>query len=41
VEIIISVEEQFGIKATTRELDSLESVGDLVKLIHGKVSTQS
>jgi acyl carrier protein len=40
IEIIMSVEERFDIKATTRELDSLESVGDLVKLIATK-TTQS
>jgi acyl carrier protein len=38
VEIIISTEEVFGIKATTRELDNLQSVGDLVTLISSKTS---
>jgi acyl carrier protein len=38
VEIIISVEESFGIKASTRELDNLQSVGDLVSLIHAKAA---
>lgn len=33
IEIIIAVEEHFGIKFRTRELDSLNNVGDLVKLI--------
>jgi len=33
IEIIIAVEERFGIKFRTRELDSLNNVGDLVKLI--------
>jgi acyl carrier protein len=33
IEIIIAVEEQFGIKFRTREMDSLANVGDLVNLI--------
>jgi acyl carrier protein len=40
IEIIMSVEDRFNIKATTRELDSLASVGDLVSLIATK-TTQS
>ena len=36
IEIIIAVESQFGIKFGTREMDSLNNVGDLVRLIAGK-----
>ena len=36
IEIIIAVEERFGIKFRTRELDSLHNVGDLVHLIASK-----
>jgi len=36
IEIIIAVEGRFGIRFSTRELDSLDSVGDLVRLIAGK-----
>jgi acyl carrier protein len=37
IEIIIAVESQYHIKFSTRELDSLLSVGDLVRVIAGKV----
>ena len=33
IEIIIAVEEQFGVKFRTREMDGLNNVGDLVNLI--------
>ena len=33
IEIILAAEARFGIKMTTRELDSLRSVGDLVRVI--------
>jgi acyl carrier protein len=36
IEIIIATEERFGIKMTTRELDSLRDVGDLVRVVAGK-----
>ncbi|HTZ37872.1 MAG TPA: acyl carrier protein [Stellaceae bacterium] len=36
IEIIIAVEERFGIKFRTREMDSLNCVGDLVRLIASK-----
>jgi acyl carrier protein len=36
IEIIIAVEEHFGIKFRTRELDSLNNIGDLVHLIASK-----
>jgi acyl carrier protein len=36
IEIIIAAEERFGIKFRTREMDSLNNVGDLVHLIASK-----
>jgi acyl carrier protein len=36
IEIIIAVEERFSIKFRTREMDSLNNVGDLVQLIASK-----
>lgn len=33
IEIIIAVESHFGLKVKSKELDGLENVGDLVKLI--------
>ena len=37
IEIIIAVESRYAIKLNTRELDSLRSVGDLVRVIAGKL----
>ena len=37
IEIIIAVEGRYGIKFNTRELDSLQSVGDLVRVVAGKI----
>jgi acyl carrier protein len=36
IEIIISVEERFGVKFTSREIDGLRSVGDLVAVVLSK-----
>jgi acyl carrier protein len=36
IEIIIAVEENFGIKFRTREMDGLNNVGDLARLITKK-----
>ena len=36
IEIIIATEERFAIKLTTRELDSLRNVGDLVRVVAAK-----
>jgi acyl carrier protein len=36
IEIIMACEERWHIKFSTRELDSLQSVGDLVRLIGAK-----
>ena len=33
IEIVMAVEAQFGIKVQSKQLDSLEKVGDLVALI--------
>ena len=38
IEIVIATEERFGIKLTTRELDSLQSVGDLARVIEAKAA---
>jgi acyl carrier protein len=37
IEIIIAVESEFGIKFRTREMDSLNNVGDLVRMITDKI----
>lgn len=36
IEIIMAAEEKFGIKMSTRELDSLQNVGDLLRVIGSK-----
>ena len=36
IEIMVSVEEKFDIKLSTREIDSLKSVGDLADVIARK-----
>jgi acyl carrier protein len=36
IEIIMATEERFGIKFTTRELDSLQNVADLVQAVVAK-----
>jgi acyl carrier protein len=33
IEIVMAVQEKFGVKIHTRELDNLNNVGDLVKVI--------
>jgi acyl carrier protein len=38
IEIIMATEERYGIKFNTRELDSLQSVGDLVRVIGTKTA---
>jgi len=38
IEIIMASEERWSIKFSTRELDSLQSVGDLVRLIGAKAA---
>ena len=38
IEIIMATEERFGIKMNTREIDSLQNVGDLVRVVMGKGS---
>lgn len=37
IEIVMAVEERFAIRLTTRELDSLRSVGDLVRVVAVKL----
>lgn len=36
IEIMIAVEERFGFKLTTKEIDGLRNVGDLVAVIAAK-----
>lgn len=38
IEIVLAAEERFGIKFSTRELDSLRNVGDLVRVISAKIA---
>lgn len=37
VMIIVEVEERFGIRLSSREIDSLQNVGDFIALIGSKV----
>jgi acyl carrier protein len=39
IEIIIAVEEKYGIKFRTRELDSLHNVGDLARTVLAKTES--
>jgi acyl carrier protein len=36
IDIVLAVEEKYRIKLNTRELDSLQNVGDLVRVIAAK-----
>ena len=36
VEILIAVQEEFGLKFSSRELDSLKTVGDLIAIVMAK-----
>jgi acyl carrier protein len=38
IDIVLAVEEKYRIKLNTRELDSLQNVGDLVRVIAAKTS---
>ncbi len=38
IEIIIAIEEKYGIKFHTRELDSLHNVGDLARTLEAKTT---
>jgi acyl carrier protein len=38
IEIMVSVEERFNIKLSTREIDSLKNVGDLADVIARKTA---
>lgn len=37
IEIIVALEERYNIKFHTRELDALQSVGDLVRVLAAKI----
>jgi acyl carrier protein len=36
IEILLATEERFGVKFSTREVDSLQNVGDLARLVAAK-----
>ncbi|MGH7042340.1 MAG: acyl carrier protein [Acetobacteraceae bacterium] len=38
IEIIMATEEHYAIRFSTRELDSLQSVGDLIAVVAGKAA---
>ena len=38
IEIIVAVEEKYGVRIRAREVDALRNVGDLVSLIAGKTA---
>jgi acyl carrier protein len=38
IEIILAVEEKYGVKFRTRELDSLHNVGDLARVVLDKTA---
>ena len=40
IEILVAVEERFGIRFRTRDLDRLRNAGDLVRLIHDNASAK-
>ena len=40
IEILIATQEHYGLKFSTRELDSLASLGDLVKIVKGKTQNR-
>jgi acyl carrier protein len=40
IEIVVAVQERFGVKFRTRDLDELRNVGDLVRLIHNNVKAK-
>ena len=38
INIVVAVEDHFGVSFTTREVDKLETIRDLVGLVHAKQS---
>ena len=36
IELVIATEERFGVKFTSKEIDSLKSIGDLASLVSKK-----
>lgn len=38
INIVVAVEDHFGVSFTTREVDKLETIRDLVGLVHAKRS---
>jgi acyl carrier protein len=40
IDIIIATEQRFGIKLSTRDIDNLRNVGDLVRVIIARLSAR-
>ena len=38
IEIVLAVQEHFGVKLPTREVDRLQNVGDLVRAVENRLS---
>ena len=38
IEIVMATEEQFGVKLHTREIDGLNNVGDLARVVEAKTA---
>ena len=38
IEIILAIEERYGVKFRTKDLDALQNVGDLVRVLSGKIN---
>jgi acyl carrier protein len=41
IEILVAVEERFGVRFRTRDLDALRNVGDLVRLIRENTAAKT
>jgi acyl carrier protein len=37
IDLILAVEQEFKVKLTTREVRSMQNVGDFIRLIHSKL----
>jgi acyl carrier protein len=40
IEIVVAVQERFGVKFRTRDLDELRNVGDLARFVHHNMSAK-
>ncbi len=41
VELIVAIEAQFGVAFHIREINAMQTVGDLVRMLAGKLSAES